>query len=149
MDADEWGQAVALDVLTRYARVMLEQPDESGSRKSESAPKAKALNGEESEDEFSGIDEDLAMLLHHVRPLFHSRNPAVALGTAKLYYHLAPPAHPLVGQQLLVAPLLRLAGSTGRTEAGGQEAAALTWDVIASMTEERPVSAIWQRPSRS
>nr|XP_019050399.1 AP-3 complex subunit beta [Kwoniella bestiolae CBS 10118]OCF29329.1 AP-3 complex subunit beta [Kwoniella bestiolae CBS 10118] len=118
VDADEWGQSVALGVLTRYARMMLEQPPNS--------------------DEFSGIDEDLAMLLHFIKPLFQSRNPAVVLATANAYYHLAPSAHKIISQDLLVKPLLRLAGVTNDEKLGKEQISALTWDVIASMVEERP-----------
>lgn len=125
VDADEWGQIVALGVLTRYARTMLEKPE---------AGKARPANGDESEDEFAGIDLDLAMFLDCAKPLFQSRNPAVVLGTARAYFHLAPTGHAVIGQEMLVSPLLRLAGGAGSTEI-----AALTWDVMASMASERPV----------
>nr|XP_018264749.1 AP-3 complex subunit beta [Kwoniella dejecticola CBS 10117]OBR86907.1 AP-3 complex subunit beta [Kwoniella dejecticola CBS 10117] len=123
VDADEWGQSVALSVLTRYARVMLEQPPNSDG---------------ESEDEFSGIDEDLAMFLHFIKPLFQSRNPAVVLATANAYYHLAPSSHTIIGQDLLVKPLLRLAGSSSDRRVGKEAVGALTWEVLASMAEQRP-----------
>jgi len=126
VDADEWGQIVALGVLTRYARSMLEKPEVAAS--------AKQTDGDASEDEFAGLDLDLANLLDCAKPLFQSRNPAVVLGTAKMFYDLAPAGHSVIGQELLVQPLLRLAGA-----AGGPEIAALTWDVIASMVAERPV----------
>ncbi|CAD6583371.1 MAG: AP-3 complex subunit beta [Tremellales sp. Tagirdzhanova-0007] len=124
VDADEWGQIVALGVLTRYARMMLEKPESDVSR---------LANAEESEDEFAGIDLDLAIFLDCARPLFQSRNAAVVLGTANAFYHLAPVEHASIGQKLLVAPLLRLAGA-----AETPEIAVLTWDVIASIVEERP-----------
>ncbi|WVQ93440.1 hypothetical protein IAU59_000514 [Kwoniella sp. CBS 9459] len=146
VDADEWGQAVALQVLTRYARVMLEQPDHAGNVDPSTITKPnKVGNGDEgnkadegSEDEFEGIDEDLAMFLHFIKPLFQSRNPAVVLATANAYYHLAPSGHKAVGQDYLVRPLLRLAGSSSDIRVGRQEIASLTWEVIASMAEERP-----------
>lgn len=127
VDADEWGQIVALEVLTRYARTMLEKPE---------LPHKVSANGNESEDEFEGIDIDLAMLLHCTKPLFQSRNPAVVLATATMYFHLAPADHPLVGQQLIVTPLLRLSGAPR----GGEEITALVWEVIAAIVEEGPVS---------
>ncbi|WVQ74636.1 hypothetical protein IAR50_004237 [Cryptococcus sp. DSM 104548] len=139
VDADEWGQTVALEVLVRYARAMLEKPDGTGAVKPQ--PKAEKTNGEkqeyESEDEFEGIDIDLAMLLHCIKPLFNSRNPAVILATAKAYWHLAPAGHELVGQELLVRPLIRLAGSSGGN-VGREEIAVLCWEVLAEMAEERP-----------
>ena len=131
VDADEWGQSVVLDVLMRYARAMLEKPDLT--------TPAKLASAEESDDDFAGVDIDLAMLLDCAKPLFQSRNPGVVLATAKTFYHLAPPGHAVIGQELLVAPLLRLAGSSRAAVVGGEEVAALTWDVIASMADERPV----------
>jgi AP-3 complex subunit beta len=114
VDADEWGQVVAVDILTRYCRSMLEKPIV------------------DSDDEFEGMDIDLAMFLDCAKPLFQSRNPAVVLAMARAYYHLAPRGHRLVGQELLVAPMFRLANGTG-------EVKALAWEIIASMSEERPV----------
>lgn len=137
VDADEWGQIVALEVITKYARVMLDKPDTAGAVDPVSVV-PKQHNGDESEDEFDGIDTDLAMFLHLSKPLFQSRNPAVILGMANAYYHLAP-ATGIVGQQLLVAPLLHLAGSSHISDRG-EEISALTWDVIVSMVEERKVS---------
>lgn len=88
----------------------------------------------DSDDELEGMDIDLALFLDCSKPLSQSRNPAVVLALAKAYYHLAPIGHKLVGQELLVSPLLRLTGSKG------DEVKALAWDVIATMSEERPVS---------
>jgi AP-3 complex subunit beta len=139
VDADEWGQSVALEVLTRYARAMLEKPDTAGSAPPAPTPKTTGDIDAESEDEFDGLDIDLAMFLDCARPLFQSRNPAVVLAAARTYYHLAPSNNKAIGQELLVLPLLRLAGSTeGRV--AGKEIASLTWEVIGSMVEERPVS---------
>ncbi|WWC68617.1 uncharacterized protein I206_102547 [Kwoniella pini CBS 10737] len=140
VDADEWGQSVALSVLTRYARVMLEQPPNSGSTDTSSIhPSIQTENGGgESEDEFSGIDEDLAMFLHFIKPLFQSRNPAVVLAISNAYYHLAPSSHKVIGQGLLVKPLLRLAGCSSDSRLGKEATGALTWEVLGSMAEQRP-----------
>lgn len=97
-------------------------------------PEAPTISAD-SDDELEGMDIDLAMFLDCSKPLFQSRNPAVVLAMAKAYYHLAPAGHRLVGQELLVAPMLRLAN--GKRD----EVTTLAWDVIASMSEERPVSA--------
>lgn len=122
---------------------MLDKPDTAGSVDPARIAVRQAKtngngNGNESEDEFEGIDNDLAMFLHLSKPLFQSRNPAVILGMANAYYHLAP-ASGIVGQQLLVTPLLHLAGGS-HVSARGEEISALTWDVIVSMVEERKVS---------
>lgn len=139
VDADEWGQAVALEVLVRYARAMLEKPIGVGAIRPQ--PKTEQQkHGDQSEDEFEGIDQDLAMLLYCIKPLFHSRNPAVILATAKAYWCLAPVDHAIVGQRLLVKPLLRLAGSSSSEENKGKEIVALTWEIVAEMVDERPVS---------
>ena len=129
VDVDEWGQVVAVQVLSRYARAMLEKPEYGGEKSSSGRKKA-----DESEDEFEGLDIDLAMFLDCARPLFLSRNPAVVLAVAKAYYHLAPAGHKHVGQELLVRPLLRIASTHGL-----DEVASLAWTVIAAMTEARPV----------
>lgn len=138
-DSDEWAQVVALSVLTRYARVMLEQPDNAGATRPESIiPRPQTTQGESTDDEDDlGMDIDLAMLLHFALPLFQSRNAAVILATAAAFYHLAPAGHAEVGQEKLVEPLLRLAGAQG----AGVEASAMVWEVIAAMASERPVSA--------
>ncbi|WVR03787.1 hypothetical protein IAU60_000782 [Kwoniella sp. DSM 27419] len=145
VDADEWGQAVALHVMTRYARAMLEKPDMAGAidpttiaDPTASNQSAQPTASTESDDEFAGIDEDLAMFLHFIKPLFQSRNPAVVLATANAYYYLAPAGHQAVGQELLVRPILRLAGSSSDSKKGKEEVGALTWEVISSMAEERP-----------
>ncbi|KIR69609.1 AP-3 complex subunit beta [Cryptococcus bacillisporus CA1873] len=137
VDADEWGQAVALEVLVRYARTMLEKPIGVGPVRPQ--PKTEQQKHEDqSEVEFEGIDQDLAMLLYCIKPLFHSRNPAVILATAKAYWCLAPVDHAIVGQHLLVKPLLRLAGSSSSEENKGKEIVALTWEIVAEMVDERP-----------
>ena len=132
-DADEWGQVVAIDVLSKYARAFLEKPETAGAVK----PKPRETNTMDDEDDFAGLDMDLAMFLDCIRPLFQSRNPAVILATATAYFHLAPAGNPTIGQELLVEPLLRLAN--GNDSRVGAEISALTWDAIEGMVEERPV----------
>jgi AP-3 complex subunit beta len=129
VDADEWGQVVALEVFTRYARLMLEKPELPAHANGAKPDPA------ESEDEFEGLDPDLAMLLYCSKPLFQSRNPAVVLAVSMAYFHLAPLEHESIGQRALVPPLLRLAGAPR----GGEEVTTLAWDVAAAMAEERPV----------
>lgn len=134
VDADEWGQVVALEVLQRYARTMLEKPDEAGETQTgQSQP-----NGVSSDDEFDGIDQDLAMLLDLAKPLLQSRNSAVVVSAAKMYYNLAPAHHSIIGQKVIVSPLIRLAGTAGTERNGSEEIAAMVWEVIAEMAEERP-----------
>lgn len=134
VDADEWGQVVALEVLQQYARAMLEKPDDSDGPR----PDQKQPNGSSSDDEFEGIDMDLAMLLDLAKPLLQSRNSAVVVCAAKMYFNLAPAHHALIGQKVLVAPLIRLAGTADADREGSDEIASLVWEVIAEMAEERP-----------
>nr|ODN89320.1 AP-3 complex subunit beta [Cryptococcus depauperatus CBS 7855] len=138
VDADEWGQAVALEVLIRYARVMLEKPDDAGAVQPTIQDVKHQQGGHESEDDSEGIDVDLAMLLHCIKPLLQSRNPAVVLATAKTYWHLAPAGHTRIGQQNLVKPLLRLTISSASQEMERKEIASITWEILAEMVEERP-----------
>ncbi len=144
VDADEWGQIVALDVLLRYARAMLEKPELAGSVKPEEGKKdtngkyqeiVEDLNGlrEEEDDE---MDPDIYLLLFCAKPLLQSRNPAVVLGTVRLFYHLAPAKHSEVAQPLLVPPLLRLVDGLVRPEIS-----ALAIEACQEIAKQRPVSS--------
>lgn len=59
VDMDEWGQVDLLNLLVRYARVMLPRPLVS--------------TGAEGTE----VDPDLRLLISSVEPLFQSNNPAV------------------------------------------------------------------------
>lgn len=59
---DEWGQVDLINLLVRYARVMLPRPSTS-------------TNAEGSSD--AEIDSDLRLLITSAEPLFQSQNPAV------------------------------------------------------------------------
>lgn len=118
---------------------MLEKPVGVGAVRPQSKAEQRK-HQDESEDEFEGVDQDLAMLLYCIKPLFHSRNPAVILATAKAYWYLAPIGNAIVGQHLLVKPLLRLAGSSNSDDDRAKEIVALTWEILAEMVDERPVS---------
>ncbi|VDM95160.1 unnamed protein product [Thelazia callipaeda] len=64
-DVDEWGQVVMIGLLTRYSRSQFVAPLEV-------------------------VDPDLALLLTSCRPLLQSRNCAVVMSVAQLFYHCAP-----------------------------------------------------------
>ncbi|KAI0366314.1 hypothetical protein BV20DRAFT_972039 [Pilatotrama ljubarskyi] len=89
IDVDEWGQVDLLNLLIRYARVMLPRP----------IPSEKADGSSQYE-----VDSDLKLLLTSAEPLFQSQNPAVVLAVARLFYYLAPPSD----VPKIVSPLLRL-----------------------------------------
>lgn len=149
----------------RYGRVMLEKPEFAGNVNAEDVRRIKAerkvkktveLNGKEGEDkdddddeqkdekhiddeeeeeEEDDLDPDLHLLLHCTLPLFQSRNPAVVLAAAKLFWELAPADHEEVGQERFVLPLLRLVDGLVREEISG-----VVVDVCKEMIVERPVS---------
>ncbi|CAB3410595.1 unnamed protein product [Caenorhabditis bovis] len=67
-DVDEWGQIVMINLLTRYARSQLADPDKV-------VP-----------------DPDVVLLLNSARPLLQSRNCSVVMAVTQLFYHVAPKA---------------------------------------------------------
>lgn len=141
VDADEWGQVVALDILVRYARAMLEKPENSGSTIPEESgiAKKRTSNGEDDEEQ-EEMDPDIELLLHCAIPLFQSRNSAVVLGTVTLFYLIAPASNAEVGQDKLVRPLLRLMNGLE-----GEEVRAMATEVCRQVAEERPVCFRYSR----
>ncbi|GHJ84817.1 hypothetical protein NliqN6_1219 [Naganishia liquefaciens] len=143
VDADEWGQIVALDILIRYCREMLEKPESSGDTKppdaTEPTKQNQAMNGNSKDDggvqadEEDELDPDIELLLHCALPLFQSRNSAVVLGNVKLFYFIAPASHDEVAQNRLVRPLLRLLNGLE-----SDEVRAITAEVCRQVAEERP-----------
>ncbi|KAI0833718.1 adaptin N terminal region-domain-containing protein [Trametes gibbosa] len=89
IDMDEWGQVDLLNLLVRYARVMLPRPIPS--------------NEPGATPQFE-VDSDLKLLLTSAEPLFQSQNPAVVLAVARSFYYLGPPSD----LPKMVPPLLRL-----------------------------------------
>ncbi|KAG9488141.1 hypothetical protein GDO78_007765 [Eleutherodactylus coqui] len=93
VDVEEWGQVVIIHMLTRYARTQFVSPwteDEDEN----------ANNFYESDDEENEkpadrkrpytMDPDHRLLLKNTKPLLQSRNAAVVVAVAQLYWHLAP-----------------------------------------------------------
>ncbi|KAM3600313.1 uncharacterized protein V6R79_021416 [Siganus canaliculatus] len=95
VDVEEWGQVVIISMLTRYARtqftspwkegVMMEENDDKTFYDSDSEEKK-----EPSEEKPYIMDPDHRLLLRNTKPLLQSRNTAVVMGVAQLYWHLAP-----------------------------------------------------------
>ncbi|NXU20317.1 AP3B1 protein, partial [Pardalotus punctatus] len=96
VDVEEWGQVVIIHMLTRYARTQFVSPW-----------KVDEVVDEYSENNFYGSDEeqkekdqklktaytmdpDHRLLLRNTKPLLQSRNAAVVMAVAQLYWHLAP-----------------------------------------------------------
>uniref|UniRef100_A0A8C9ZSM2 AP-3 complex subunit beta n=1 Tax=Sander lucioperca TaxID=283035 RepID=A0A8C9ZSM2_SANLU len=79
IDVEEWGQVVIINMLTRYARTQFLNPN---------------MNEEEEEKDKKPyvMDPDHRLLLRNTKPLLQSRNAAVVMAVAQLYFHLAPKA---------------------------------------------------------
>ncbi|KAF7241605.1 AP-3 complex subunit beta-2 [Varanus komodoensis] len=104
IDVEEWGQVVIINMLTRYARTQFLSPNQNESLLEESAEKA--FYGSEEDDSKDDkaeptslvkrkpyvMDPDHRLLLRNTKPLLQSRNAAVVMSVAQLYFHLAPKA---------------------------------------------------------
>ncbi|XP_029140420.1 AP-3 complex subunit beta-2 isoform X2 [Protobothrops mucrosquamatus] len=104
IDVEEWGQVVIINMLTRYARTQFLSPNLNESLLEESAEKT--FYGSEDEDAKDDkakstplakrkpyvMDPDHRLLLRNTKPLLQSRNAAVVMSVAQLYFHLAPKA---------------------------------------------------------
>ncbi|XP_026565553.1 AP-3 complex subunit beta-2 isoform X2 [Pseudonaja textilis] len=104
IDVEEWGQVVIINMLTRYARTQFLSPNLNESLLEENAEKT--FYGSEEEDAKDDkakstplakrkpyvMDPDHRLLLRNTKPLLQSRNAAVVMSVAQLYFHLAPKA---------------------------------------------------------
>ncbi|KAG7523272.1 AP-3 complex subunit beta-2 isoform X1 [Solea senegalensis] len=109
IDVEEWGQVVIINMLTRYARTQFLNPNINESLLEEGGEKT-FYGSEEDEDEDDEdkdkkaevatmakrkpyvMDPDHRLLLRNTKPLLQSRNAAVVMAVAQLYFHLAPKA---------------------------------------------------------
>ncbi|KAJ8249298.1 hypothetical protein GJAV_G00233300 [Gymnothorax javanicus] len=104
IDVEEWGQVVIINMLTRYARTQFLNPNVNESLLEESGEKAfYGSDEEDGKDEKAEatsltkrkpyvMDPDHRLLLRNTKPLLQSRNAAVVMAVAQLYFHLAPKA---------------------------------------------------------
>ncbi|XP_027028890.1 AP-3 complex subunit beta-2 isoform X7 [Tachysurus fulvidraco] len=110
IDVEEWGQVVIINMLTRYARTQFLNPNMNESLLEESGEKAFYGSDDDDEDEDDDdedkkaeaaalakrkpyvMDPDHRLLLRNTKPLLQSRNAAVVMAVAQLYFHLAPKA---------------------------------------------------------
>ncbi|XP_038640191.1 AP-3 complex subunit beta-2 isoform X2 [Scyliorhinus canicula] len=104
IDVEEWGQVVIINMLTRYARTQFLNPNQNESLLEENPDKA--FYGSDDEDSKPEemdtavlpkrkpyvMDPDHRLLLRNTKPLLQSRNAAVVMAVAQLYFHLAPKA---------------------------------------------------------
>ncbi|XP_049928634.1 AP-3 complex subunit beta-2 isoform X11 [Epinephelus moara] len=109
IDVEEWGQVVIINMLTRYARTQFLNPNMNESLLEEGSDKT-FYGSDEDEDEDEEekekkaeattmakrkpyvMDPDHRLLLRNTKPLLQSRNAAVVMAVAQLYFHLAPKA---------------------------------------------------------
>ncbi|XP_068578936.1 AP-3 complex subunit beta-2 isoform X3 [Cebidichthys violaceus] len=106
IDVEEWGQVVIINMLTRYARTQFLNPNMNESLLEEGNDKT-FYGSDEDEDEEEEekdkkaeatmakrkpyvMDPDHRLLLRNTKPLLQSRNAAVVMAVAQLYFHLAP-----------------------------------------------------------
>uniref|UniRef100_A0A8C4YCH3 AP-3 complex subunit beta n=1 Tax=Gopherus evgoodei TaxID=1825980 RepID=A0A8C4YCH3_9SAUR len=104
IDVEEWGQVVIINMLTRYARTQFLSPNQNESLLEENPEKAFYGSDEEDskDDKLDAaslvkrkpyvMDPDHRLLLRNTKPLLQSRNAAVVMAVAQLYFHLAPKA---------------------------------------------------------
>ncbi|XP_042364980.1 AP-3 complex subunit beta-1 [Plectropomus leopardus] len=95
VDVEEWGQVVIISMLTRYARTQFISPWKEGATFDENNEKAfYDSDSEEKRDQTEAkpyiMDPDHRLLLRNTKPLLQSRNTAVVMSVAQLYWHLAP-----------------------------------------------------------
>ncbi|KAF3849277.1 hypothetical protein F7725_015774 [Dissostichus mawsoni] len=95
VDVEEWGQVVIISMLTRYARTQFTSPWKEGATFDENHDKAfYDSDSEEKKDQTEAkpyiMDPDHRLLLRNTKPLLQSRNTAVVMCVAQLYWHLAP-----------------------------------------------------------
>ncbi|XP_078139218.1 AP-3 complex subunit beta-2 isoform X2 [Centroberyx gerrardi] len=109
IDVEEWGQVVIINMLTRYARTQFLNPNINESLLEEGGEKT--FYGSDDEDDEDDeekekkeeaaamvkrkpyvMDPDHRLLLRNTKPLLQSRNAAVVMAVAQLYFHLAPKA---------------------------------------------------------
>ncbi|XP_071322061.1 AP-3 complex subunit beta-1 isoform X1 [Trachinotus anak] len=95
VDVEEWGQVVIISMLTRYARTQFISPWSEGAVFDENNEKTfYDSDSEEKKDQMETkpyiMDPDHRLLLRNTKPLLQSRNTAVVMSVAQLYWHLAP-----------------------------------------------------------
>ncbi|XP_067114478.1 AP-3 complex subunit beta-1 [Osmerus mordax] len=96
VDVEEWGQVVIISMLTRYARTQFTSPWKEDGLFDENSERAFYDSDEERKELACGeakpyvMDPDHRLLLRNTKPLLQSRNTAVVMSIAQLYWHLAP-----------------------------------------------------------
>ncbi|XP_021509922.1 AP-3 complex subunit beta-1 isoform X1 [Meriones unguiculatus] len=94
VDVEEWGQVVIIHMLTRYARTQFVSPwreddglDDNEKNFYESDDEEKEKNDKKKP---YAMDPDHRLLIRNTKPLLQSRNAAVVMAVAQLYWHISP-----------------------------------------------------------
>ncbi|XP_036618795.1 AP-3 complex subunit beta-1 isoform X1 [Trichosurus vulpecula] len=96
VDVEEWGQVVIIHMLTRYARTQFVSPWKEDDNLEENSEKNFYESDEEQKEKKDKIkvsyamDPDHRLLIRNTKPLLQSRNAAVVMAVAQLYWHLSP-----------------------------------------------------------
>ncbi|KAM9097485.1 AP-3 complex subunit beta-1 isoform X2 [Sarcophilus harrisii] len=96
VDVEEWGQVVIIHMLTRYARTQFVSPWKEDDNLEENSEKNFYESDEEQKDKTDkskvpyAMDPDHRLLIRNTKPLLQSRNAAVVMAVAQLYWHLSP-----------------------------------------------------------
>lgn len=92
VDVEEWGQVVIISMLTRYARTQFTSPWKEDAVDENSVQAFYDSDSERNQTEAKPyiMDPDHRLLLRNTKPLLQSRNTAVVMSVAQLYWHLAP-----------------------------------------------------------
>ncbi|XP_064498506.1 AP-3 complex subunit beta-1 isoform X5 [Pseudopipra pipra] len=96
VDVEEWGQVVIIHMLTRYARTQFISPwkadevvDEYNENNFYESDEEQKEKDQKLKSTYT-MDPDHRLLLRNTKPLLQSRNAAVVMAVAQLYWHLAP-----------------------------------------------------------
>ncbi|XP_070599321.1 AP-3 complex subunit beta-1 isoform X2 [Erythrolamprus reginae] len=95
IDVEEWGQVVIIHMLTRYARTQFVSPCKEDGALEEYSEK-NFYESDDQQDKDSKVnksysmDPDHRLLIRNTKPLLQSRNAAVVMAVAQLYWHVAP-----------------------------------------------------------
>lgn len=101
VDVEEWGQVVIINMLTRYCRTQFVNPNQAEACEESDQHFYDESDKEEEEEEEKDdtpvkkvyvMDSDHRLLLRQTKPLLNSRNAAVVMSVAQLYFHCAPKA---------------------------------------------------------
>ncbi|KAG8131012.1 hypothetical protein E2320_017584, partial [Naja naja] len=118
IDVEEWGQVVIVHMLTRYARTQFVSPCKEDGALEEYSEKNFYETVEQQDNDPKvnkpySMDPDHRLLIRNTKPLLQSRNAAVVMAVAQLYWHVAPNSE----AGIVAKSLVRLLRSNSSQEA--------------------------------